>query len=326
MKSALVTGATGFTGSALCERLIKDGWRVTAFARPSSSIEHLARLGVDCCLLDITDRDEVLQNFPEVDVVFHIAAAYRTEHADREEFTRVNVDATVNLLEAAKAHNIKRFVHCSTVGVQGNIEDPPADEDYRFAPADHYQQSKMEGELAALRYFSEGLPGAVVRPTAIYGPGDTRFLKLFKAINSGAFVMIGNGRTLYHMNYIDDLVEGFLIASHHPNALGEVFILGGDKPTSISELVAEVARTLGKRPPRFKVPIWPVYAAAVACEKVCNLVGVSPPLYPRRVEFFEMNRAFSIDKARNLLQYEPSVDLRTGLERTANWYRDKGLL
>ena len=326
MQSALVTGATGFTGGALCEWLIKDGWRVTAFTRPSSSMERLVGLGADCRMLDITDQRQVMEHFPDVDVVFHIAAAYRAELADRDEFVRVNVGATENMLAAAKRNSVRRFVHCSTVGVQGNIEDPPADEDYRFAPADHYQRSKLDGELAARRYFSEGLPGVVVRPTAIYGPGDTRFLKLFRAINSGAFVMIGNGRTLYHMNYIDDLIDGFMKASSDSRALGEVFTLGGKRHTSIAELVAEVAHVLGKRPPRFSIPIWPVLGAAVVCEKICNLGGWSPPLYPRRVEFFQMNRAFSIQKANKLLDYEPRFDLRTGLERTLAWYRKKGLL
>ena len=326
LKSALVTGATGFTGRALVERLARDGRQVTAFARPSSSIKHLVGLGVDCRLLDITDKIQVMEQFPDVDVVFHIAATYRTEHVDKDEFKRVNVDATVNMLEAAKSHGIERFVHCSTVGVQGNIESPPADEVYRFAPADHYQQSKMEGELAARSYFAGGLPGVVVRPTAIYGPGDTRFLKLFRAISSGVFVMSGNGEALYHMNYIDDLVEGILIASSHQSALGEVFTIGGERHTSITELVTEVADALGKRPPRFKVPIRPVLGAAAACERICNVVGWAPPLYPRRVEFFQLNRAYSIQKARTLLQYEPRVNLRTGLRRTADWYRKEGLL
>ena len=224
---ALVTGASGFTGGAVCRRLLNEGWSVTAFARASSNTRALQEAGVQCVVTDITDRAAVAKSFPDVDVVFHIAAAYRAEHADHGEFSRVNVDATRNLLEEAGERGVSRFVHCSTVGVQGEIEDPPASEDYRFHPGDHYQESKLAGEQLALEYFAKGLKGAVVRPVGIYGPGDTRFLKLFKPIAKGYFVMVGKGDSLYHMTYIDDLVEGFMLAATRPEALGEVFTIAG---------------------------------------------------------------------------------------------------
>jgi nucleoside-diphosphate-sugar epimerase len=210
--------------------------------------------------------------------------------------------------------------------VQGHIAEPPAAEDYRFSPGDHYQQSKMEGELLAREAFAAGLPGTVVRPVGIYGPGDTRFLKLFRPIARGHFVMIGSGRHLYHLTYIDDLVEGFLLAAERPEALGEVFTLGGAEYTTVNELVDRIARALGVPPPRLRIPYWPVHVAAAVCQAVCGAVRVPPPLYPRRVEFFAKSRAFSIEKARRRLGYEPKVGLDDGLRRTAAWYREQGLL
>ena len=323
---ALVTGATGFTGGALCRRLIADGWQVTAFVRQTSNTADLERLGIECVSLDITNADEVAGNFPQTDVVFHIAAAYRSEHADLDEFWRVNVESTRNLLDVSRNMNVERFVHCSTVGVQGEIEEPPADETYRFKPGDHYQESKLEGERLALSYVSCGLDVTVVRPVGIYGPGDTRFLKLFKPIAKGYFVMVGDGNTLYHMTYIDDLIEGFVLASQNPNAVGEVFTIAGDRYTTQNELVGLVAKAVGQRVWTFRVPLAPVYWLSVICDKICRAVGVSPPLYPRRVEFFQLDRAFSIDKARRMLNYVPCVDLKDGLRRTAEWYRNNGHL
>jgi nucleoside-diphosphate-sugar epimerase len=326
MSKTLVTGASGFTGQKLCKRLIADGEQVVAFVRPSSKTDNLKSLGVECRLLDIKDPIQVKDHFSDIDMVYHIAAAYRTEHADKEEFRMVNVEATRHLLKTAKAAGVKRFVHCSTVGVQGKIEDPPATEDYRFQPGDHYQQTKVGGELLARKYFSEGLPGSVVRPVGIYGPGDTRFLKLFRPINRGHFVMIGSGETLYHMTYIDDLVEGFILCGKHPKALGEVFTIGGEKYTTITELVNLIADALEKPHPKYKIPFFPIYIASAVCEKVCRLFKVSPPLYPRRVEFFHLSRAFTIQKAKRLLGYQPRVKLREGLQKTADWYREAGLL
>ena len=326
MARMLVTGASGFTGSALCRRLCSDGHDVVAFVRPSSDTKMLQDMGVECREVDIRDSDDVLKNFEDFRNVYHIAAAYRAEHVDKEEFTRVNVGATKNLLEAAKAKGIHRFVHCSTVGVQGEIEQPPADEDYRLQPGDHYQQSKLEGELLAREYFDAGLPGVVVRPVGIFGPGDMRFLKLFRPVSRGQFVMIGRGDVLYHLTYIDDLVQGIVLAGEHPGAVGEVFTIAGEQYSTIRELVDLIAEVLGKPKPRLRVPFLPVYWASVVCDKVCSAVGVSPPLYPRRVEFFQLDRAFTISKARELLGYEPSVSLREGIGRTAAWYQEQGLL
>jgi nucleoside-diphosphate-sugar epimerase len=268
----------------------------------------------------------VKDNFQGIEQVYHIASAYRTEHTDKTEFWRVNVGATRNLLDAAKAVNAKRFVHCSTVGVQGEISDPPADEDYRFEPGDHYQESKKEGELLARKYFADGLPGAVVRPVGIYGPGDTRFLKLFRSVNKRAFVMVGSGSVLYHMTYITDLVQGFILAGTCDAALGQVFTIGGPEYTTLREMVDTIADVLEKPRPRLQIPYGPVHAASVVCDRLCKSVGFRPPLYPRRVEFFAKDRAFNIEKARNLLGYEPEMNLQEGLTRTAAWYKEKGLI
>lgn len=326
MGKILVTGATGFTGKALSRRLVEEGEQVVAFVRPTSDVRELKELGVECLRVDIKNPKDVMDHFAGVSKVFHIAAAYRAEYADHDEFRRVNVEATRNILEAAKRHGVRRFIHCSTVGVQGRIDHPPADEEYRFLPGDHYQQSKLEGELLARRYISEGLPGVVVRPVGIYGPGDTRFLKLFKPISKGMFVMIGTGNTLYHLTYISDLVDGFLLCGKKDEALGEVFTIAGETYTTIRELVHMIADVLGKHRPAWRVPFYPVYLVSVVCEKACGLIGVEPPLYPRRVEFFYKDRAFSITKAKRFLGYSPKIGLREGLAATADWYKEKGMI
>ncbi|MEJ5364720.1 MAG: NAD-dependent epimerase/dehydratase family protein [Desulfosoma sp.] len=326
MRKVVVTGATGFAGGMLCRRLVEGGAQIRAFVRSTSRKDTLEALGVECRVVDITNPEAVMDHCAGCTSVYHIAAAYRTELSDRAEFWRVNVDATRNLLEAAKRHNVKRFVHCSTAGVQGEITNPPANETYRYQPTDHYQTSKMEGELCALRYFADGLPGVVVRPVGIYGPGDTRFLKLFKPISKGWFVMIGSGDVLYHMTYIDDLIDGFLLAGTRDSALGQIFTLAGPQYTTVRELVDLIADVLHVPRPRWRVPLAPVYAMAWLCERACRPLGIAPPLYPRRLEFFRHHRAFNIQKARTLLGYEPKVGLREGLEKTAQWYREQGLI
>jgi nucleoside-diphosphate-sugar epimerase len=326
MKKTLVTGATGFTGENLCRKLVQDGEQVVAFVRQSSRLAQLKSIGVECRQVDITDKNSVQENFDDINKVYHIAAAYRTEHSDHNEFRLVNVEATRNLLDAALSAKIECFVHCSTVGVQGEIKNPPADENYRFNPGDHYQESKLEGELLAHKYSSNGLPVAIVRPVGIYGPGDNRFLKLFRAINKGLFVMIGSGKVLYHMTYIDDLIQGIILAGRKPEAIGNVFTIAGRNFTTLRELVNMIADVLNQPHPRWRIPFYPVYLGSRICEGICRPLGLNPPLYPRRVEFFSLDRAFSIEKAKRLLGYHPKIELKEGLSKTAMWYKEQGLI
>ncbi|MFH1277612.1 MAG: NAD-dependent epimerase/dehydratase family protein [Candidatus Eisenbacteria bacterium] len=274
----LVTGATGFVGFALCRRLADEGERVVAFVRDRDRAEPLERLGVECRRVDIRRPDEVIARFPAgVETVYHMAAAFRTEHARREEFHAVNVEGTRHLLDAAKTRGAGRFVHCSTVGVHGAIADPPADENAPFRPGDHYQRTKAEGERVVRERAGGGLPAVIVRPVGVYGPGDTRFLKLFRGIGRGRFVMIGSGRNRYHMTYIDDLIRGILLCGRDNRALGGTFIVaGGDCPT-VRELVDRIAAVLGRPKPRLRVPYGPVLVASFFCDRLCRALHLSPP-------------------------------------------------
>jgi len=324
----LVTGATGFTGLHLAQRLMEEGEDVVVFSRPTSDTRQLQALGVEVRTVDIRSREEVARAFSDFRQIYHVAAAFRAQHADTDEFRRVNVDATSHLLSLAAEHGVDRFIHCSTVGVQGEIENPPATEDHPFRPDDVYQETKLEGELLARKQMGDpdGPEVTVVRPVGIYGPGDRRFLKLFRPIARGRFVMVGSGESLYHLTFISDLVEGILLAGRHPSASGETFTIAGSRYTTLNELVVLIADAIGVAPPRLRIPYGPVHLASVICDRTFRAVGLSPPLYPRRVEFFSKDRAFDISKVSRMLGYEPQVGLEEGLRKTAEWYRGEGLL
>ena len=138
--------------------------------------------------------------------------------------------------------------------------------------------------------------------------------------------MIGTGKTLYHLTYIDDLIEGFIKAGTRPEAVNGVFTIAGERYTTLNELIGIIANVLSKHVTLLKIPIWPVYVASVVCDKLCKSLGIAPPLYPRRVEFFMLDRAFSINKAKKMLGYQPKVDLYQGIRKTAAWYIEKGLI
>ena len=329
-KTVFVTGANGFTGSYVCKHLIQRGAHVRALVRKTSNLDLLKGVDVELVHGDLANGaigETLAQSLKGVDVVYHIAAVYRTEGVPKKYFWDVHVEGTRHLLEAAQRANVPRFVHCSTVGVQGEIKNPPATEDVPYAPGDVYQESKVDGEKLARKFFQEQqLPGVVVRPVGIYGPGDMRFLKLFKFIHNGKFRMLGSGKVLYHLTHVDDLARGILLAGEKKAALGEVFTIGGNGYLTLAELVERVAKALNVPAPRKSFPVWPVWLAGLLCEILCRPFGLEPPLYRRRVEFFIKDRAFDISKAQRLLGYQPQVDLDHGLRMTADWYRTQNLL
>lgn len=324
-KRVLVTGATGFTGGHLARALQRRGYLVRALVRCEEKAAALARDGIELAVGDVTNPADVERAVRGCHTVYHIAALYREAKHPDEVYWKVNAEGVRNVLDAAERAGVERIVHCSTVGVHGDVQ-VPADEDAPFAPGDIYQETKLAGEQIARERFANGLAGTVVRPAGIYGPGDMRFLKLFRAVKRGTFRMIGSGRTFYHLTYIDDLVEGIILAGEHPNAPGNTYILAGPRYTSLNELVEHTARAVGSAAPRGHIPLAPVKLAARLTERVCRPLGLEPPLHERRVDFFVKDRGFSSEKARRELGYVPRVDLQEGLRRTAAWYRTAGLL
>jgi len=325
----LVTGATGFIGGKLAERLRQRHHDVRVFARPSPRADRLAQQGFDVVRGDVKDPRDVERAVAGCELVFHCAALYRSEGVPLQEFWQVNVEGTRHLLEACERHpEVRRVVHCSTVGVFGRIDHPPAAEDYPYGPMDHYQKTKLEGERLAQQAFANGLRGrgVIVRPAGVYGPGDLRFLKLFRAIARRRFVFPGRGESLYHPSYIDDILDGFELVAAKPEAVGRIYIIAGQRYLTIAEYVRTIARVLGVPVPTLHVPMWPLKIAAHCCEKICRPLHIEPPIFPRRLAFFHDHRAFVIDKAKRELGFQPRIDLDDGIRRTAAWYREQRLL
>lgn len=324
---ALVTGAAGFLGSELVRQLHLAGTPVRAFVRSAERARRILPPDVEIVEGDVVDEASVRRAMRGVGVVYHLASTFRTARTLAAEHRRVHVDGTRHVLQAALDEGASRVVHCSTCGVHGDVAEIPATEETAFAPSDDYQRTKLEGELLARDFGREhGLEVAVVRPTMLYGPGDLRMLKMFRGIQRGRFPLIGWGKTLTHYGYGADVVRGMRLAATVPAAAGEAFLLGGNEILPLDQVCAMIAEAVGASPPRLRLPAWPFFAAGAACEAICIPLGIEPPIYRRRVAFFTKNRAFSIEKARRILGYEPEVSLAQGIRCTAAWYRDQGLL
>jgi dihydroflavonol-4-reductase len=323
----LVTGATGFTGGHLARALARLGYQVRALARQAARARELEAADIEPSIGALEDRAALARAVKDVDIAYNIAAVYREAGTPASQYRAVNATALGALIEAAAEAGVSRVVHCSTVGVHGDIERPPASEDAPLRPGDIYQVTKVEGEQVARDAAARtGMAVTIVRPSGIYGPGDRRLLKLFRGIARRRFVVLGSGNIFYHLTYIDDLVEGFRLCGEVPAAANRTYILAGGEVTTLNELMTLIAREAGVEPPTWKLPVWPFWAAGAACEALCAPFGLEPPLYRRRVDFFTKSRAFDIGRARAELGYAPQVGLRDGIQRTLAWYREHAWL
>jgi nucleoside-diphosphate-sugar epimerase len=289
--------------------------------------DELKASGASIEVGSITDQALIDKMVRGCEVVYHLAAAFRQMNVPNQYYRDVNVGGTRKLAEAAHRFGVRRFVYCSTQGVHGHIQKPPGSERSPIAPEDYYQSTKYEGEKVLSTYVERGLDTVTIRPTAIYGPGDPgRFLILFRLVKRGSFLMFGNGRTFYHPVYIDNLVDAFERALEAEGIAGETYIIGDEQYYSLNELVHHVAAAMGTSVRIRHLPFWPLWTAALACELACKPMRLTPPLFRRRVDWFRQVRAFSIEKARNELNYQPRIGLKEGLSLTAQWYQEHGYL
>jgi dihydroflavonol-4-reductase len=328
--TTLLTGATGFVGAAVLRRLVAAGHNVRALVRPNSNCRNLS--GVDCEIVtgDLADPESLKRAVRGCEALFHVAADYRLWVPDREKMNRVNVQGTVDLIQAAAGAGVSRIVYTSSVGTL-RLKDNgfPADEESHAELCDivgTYKQSKFLAEREVKRLQADaGMPIVIVKPAAPFGPGDV------KPTPTGRFVLqAASGRIPAYVNtglsvvHVDDVAAGHLLA-YEKGAVGETYILGGENRT-LQWILETVAELTGQRPPRIRLPHWCVTPMAYVSEGITRIRGSGEPLIT--VDGVRMARKlmyFSIEKARRELGYSsrPAVEaLRDEIE----WFYEHGYI
>jgi nucleoside-diphosphate-sugar epimerase len=326
----LITGTSGFIGSQLAQLAARAGNQVTAVSAVNNDVEkarvdRLAAAGVTVAIASLEDRATLSKALVGQDAVIHLAAAQHEAEASEDHFRRVNVEGTRTLLDLSVQSGVRRFVHGSTIGVYGATTAPVLDESSPLAPENPYGRTKAEAEILVREYMPK-LELCIARISETYGPGDMRLLKLFRAIRKGRFITIGNGRNLHQLIYVDDLARGLLAATQSRDAVGTTFILAGVESLSTDAMVAAVAAAVDKPGAIRHVPLWPFDVAAVILERTLPPLGIRPPLHRRRLDFFRKSFNFSTAQAQRVLGIRPEVSFPDGARRTAQWYREVGLL
>ena len=312
-----ITGASGFIGSYLVEKLLNRNWHVRVLFHNRNI--HREK---ECEVVkgDIRDLNLLEKALDSTDIIFHLAAALGASLMNKKDFSQINTEGTKNILRAAQKTGVKRIVHFSSAGVLGSVKkNETADEGYPLNPRSIYDNTKLEGERTALNFAKNGMNIVIVRPGWTYGPGDRRTFKLIKTIAKKRFILVTRGNALQTPVYIDDLIEGVLLCTKRGKK-GQIYHIAGNEALTVKEITDIIALSLGNKIPPFSLPLFPVKAAVWPVEKIFYLFKRESPLSMGKLSFFIHPKPLSIQKAKQDLGYSPKVDLNTGMAQTIAWY------
>ncbi len=325
----LVTGASGFLGSAVLRQALARGWRARALVRPSSPRANLADLPVEVVQGDMRDPAAVAAAMQGVRYLFHVAADYRLWAPDPEEIVRTNVDGTIAVMEAAQQAGVERVVYTSSVatlrvaGAGGPVDETAPLAAHEAIGA--YKRSKVLAERVVERMVAErGLPAVIVNPSTPIGPRDVRPTPTGRIIVEAATgkipAFVETGLNLVH---VDDVAAGHFQALERGRT-GERYILGGDD-VMLQQMLRDIAGLCGRRPPTVQLPRWPLYPLAHAAEAVARVTRKEPFITVDGLNMSKYRMFFSSARARRELGYAPRPYIE-GLRDALDWFREAGYL
>ena len=323
MTEILVTGGNGFLGRHVVKALRERRKSVRVLALRSEDTSSLEMQGIDVYRGDIRDPEAIGAAMTGVEGVLHLAGMMGLWRP-MEDYRAVNVTGTENVCRAALAEGA-RVVHVSSWTVYGMGLGEPVREDRPLRPLrEPYAMTKAEGEVSVQRMIAEDqLRAVIIRPGTIFGPGSTlNFGRIADRLRAGRWIIVGSGRNALPLVYVSDVVGGLLLALDQPHALGKAYNIGNDLPLSQREFLTGLAREIGARPPRLRVPYRVLYTVAYVAERFAEVTGSrrAPVVTRHGVNLFGTDNRHAIDKAGRELGYTPQVPLAEGIRLAAAWY------
>jgi len=317
---ALVTGATGFIGSHLTERLIKRGYKVSCLVRKTSNLRWIEDLGIDFIIGDCSHIDTLIDAVKGVDYIFHVAGLTKTPRP--EEFYIINYKGTENLIKAVAESNIeiKRFIYLSSLAAYGPSLNGDAEmHGDKPHPVSEYGKSKLKGEEAVMNY-ADTIPVTILRPSVVYGPRDRQLYAIFKWINKGFVPYWGNSRL--SMVYVDDLVDAIILAAESDKAIQKTYFISDGREYEIDIIINEISDSLGRDVKKIKIPLSLMPIVGFLGERLSKFIDGGELINRDKIRELKYNKwVCSIIDAEHDLNYRPQVGLKEGIKWTVEWYR-----
>jgi dihydroflavonol-4-reductase len=322
---SLVTGATGFVGSAVAKTLLKRGHKVRVLARKGSDRRNLAGLDVEIVEGSLEDAASLEAAVQGCHHLFHVAADYRLWVKDKAAMLRANVDGTVNLMNAAKAARLQKIVYTSSVAVLGHVAEGAADEETPSTIDDMlgiYKQSKFLAEERVRAMVQEGLPAVIVNPSTPIGPCDIKPTPTGRIIVEAALGRIpAYVETGLNVVHVDDVAEGHALALER-GMIGERYILGGDD-LRLADILRHIARRVGRSEKLVKLPRRPLFPIAAIAEGIAHLTGREPMITIDALKMARWHMWFSSAKAEAKIGYRHRPAAQA-LDDALTWFRAEG--
>lgn len=323
----LITGATGFVGPYLINKLTSEGHTCHCLVR-SGSVHKIQKTdGVEIITGDIT-RFETLTGIADgMDRLLHLATLGHMSNFTVTEsmFQAINVQGTLNIMTEARRAGVAKIVHCSTVAAMGICDEVPSTEKTKCNPHHPYGRSKLQAENEVVKMVTEkNLPACIVRFSMVYGPGDPRdMLKLTRMAKKGLFPKVGNRSKLTPLIHVEDAINGLLLAAEK-GVPGEIYLITNRYSEPFDRIREIIQNSLGMRKRALYVPERAALVLALLIEKTFGLIGKSPPVSRKNIESTLADRVFSIEKASRELGFNPGIDPAEGLRQTVLWYKKNG--
>ncbi|SYZ74660.1 conserved hypothetical protein [Candidatus Zixiibacteriota bacterium] len=324
-ESVLITGANGFVGSRLSRRLISDGFHVTAGIREGCDMSLIDDLRLDCRYGDITRPETLPEMVADIDYIVHNAGLVKARR--KEQFYEVNQIGTRNLLRAAlDVRKLKKFIYVSSVAAAGPSENGvPITEDMAVNPITEYGRSKVAGEKEILA-LADRIPVAILRPPAVYGPGDREAFTFFQILDNRLKPYIGNLNRRIQMVHVDDLCLGISRAIRSGTESGVIYFIAESRAYTYRDLIRHIRQATGKAAVPFYIPAWGVRLVALVSEKLLRAVGKSPMFTVEKANEILNNWEVSTARAEHDLNFHSQISFPQGAQGTYYWYREEGWL
>jgi nucleoside-diphosphate-sugar epimerase len=323
----LITGATGLLGRHLLRELQQRGEQIRALVLPVENAEALRKQGIEVVRGDVTDVSTLVPAVKGMDCVIHLAGMMGVWRP-LADYRRVNVIGSENLYWLAQKADVRRFVHTSSHTVYGLGHGRCMTEQDVLRPdPDPYSMTKAEGDYLIRRLMQDStIETVILRPGTFFGPGDhLHFGRMAERLKQGKGVIIGKGDNALPFCYVSDVVQGFLLATYHENAPGNVYNITNDRPLTQQEIFNAIADAVGGKRSTRHLPYLPVYYGSIVAEKIAMIRQTRPIVTRLGVMMFGTDNRHSIEKARRELGYEPEVSIREGLELAAEWFNAGGM-